>query len=105
MLISGSCHCGNVSFTLDWQPDPTEIPARACGCSFCTKHGGVWTSCPTGHLRIRVRRPERVAAYEFGTRTAQPGETPAQLDSQRANSLHESEKMKPRVCIALPLAP
>jgi len=28
MLISGSCHCGNVSFTLDWQPDPTEIPAR-----------------------------------------------------------------------------
>jgi hypothetical protein len=71
MLITGSCHCGNLGFTLDWQPDPTEIPARACGCSFCTKHGGVWTSCPTGHLNIRVQRPERVARYAFGTRTAE----------------------------------
>jgi hypothetical protein len=71
MLITGSCHCGNIRFTLDWQPDPVEIPARACGCSFCQKHGGVWTSCPTGHLRIDVRHPERVIHYEFGTRTAQ----------------------------------
>jgi hypothetical protein len=71
MLISGSCHCGNISFTLDWQPDPIEIPARACGCSFCAKHGGVWTSCPTGHLRVLVRRPERAARYTFGTRTAE----------------------------------
>ncbi len=71
MLITGSCHCGNLSFTLDWQPEPTEIPARACGCSFCVKHGGVWTSCPTGSLRVRARLPERVARYEFGTKTAQ----------------------------------
>jgi hypothetical protein len=71
MLITGSCHCGNIGFTLDWQPEPAEIPARACGCSFCVKHGGVWTSCPTGHLRIAVTRPERVSRYEFGTRTAQ----------------------------------
>lgn len=71
MLIDGGCHCGNIGFTLDWQPEPTEIPARACGCSFCIKHGGVWTSCPTGRLRVVVRRPGRVAQYAFGTRTAQ----------------------------------
>jgi hypothetical protein len=71
MLIDGSCHCGNVSFTLDWRPDPVEIPARACGCSFCVKHGGVWTSCPTGSLRVRVRHPDRVARYAFGTKTAE----------------------------------
>jgi len=71
MLITGSCHCGNIRFTLDWLPDPTEIPARACGCSFCVKHGGVWTSSPSGTLRIRVRRPERVTPYTFGTRTAE----------------------------------
>lgn len=71
MLITGSCHCGNIAFTLDWQPDPAEIPARACGCSFCVKHGGVWTACPTGRLRITVRKPDRVSRYEFGTRTAQ----------------------------------
>jgi len=71
MLITGSCHCRNLSFTLDWQPEPTEIPARACGCSFCVKHGGVWTSCPAGSLRVTERFPERVARYEFGTKTAQ----------------------------------
>jgi hypothetical protein len=71
MLITGSCHCQNISFTLDWRPEPVEIPARACGCSFCVKHGGVWTSCRTGSLRVIVRRPERVARYEFGTKTAQ----------------------------------
>jgi len=71
MLMTGSCHCKNISFTLDWQPEPTAIPARACGCSFCVKHGGVWTSCPTGQLRVLIRSPERVSRYEFGTKTAQ----------------------------------
>lgn len=70
MLIPGSCHCGNIRFTLDWQPEPAKIPARACGCSFCVKHGGVWTSCPTGKLRITVAHPEGVLRYQFGTRTA-----------------------------------
>jgi len=71
MLISGSCHCGNISFSLDWQPEPTEIPARACTCSFCVKHGGVWTSCPAGSLAVRVRDSTLVSAYAFGTKTAQ----------------------------------
>lgn len=70
MLISGSCHCGNVSFRLDWQPDPTEIPARACSCSFCVKHGGVWTSCPAGALVVEIKDESRVSKYSFGTKTA-----------------------------------
>jgi len=71
MLISGSCHCRNISFTLDWQPEPSEIPARACTCSFCVKHGGVWTSCPAGSLKIDVKQPSLVSKYSFGTETAQ----------------------------------
>jgi hypothetical protein len=71
MLISGSCHCGNISFDLTWQPEPTEIPARACTCSFCTKHGGVWTSCPSGSLKVAVKDPALVSRYVFGTKTAQ----------------------------------
>ena len=71
MLINGRCHCGNISFALDWQPEPTEIPARACTCSFCTKHGGVWTSCPTGSLKVAVKEPSRASSYAFGTKTAQ----------------------------------
>ena len=71
MLIRGRCHCGNISFSLAWEPDPTEIPARACGCSFCLKHGGVWTSNPAGALRVRVADPALVSRYAFGTRTAE----------------------------------
>ncbi len=71
MLICGSCHCGNISFELRWEPEPAEIPARACTCSFCTKHGGVWTSCPTGKLTVSVADPANVSRYVFGTETAQ----------------------------------
>ena len=70
MLISGACHCGNISFKLNWSPEPAEIPARACGCTFCVKHGGVWTSCPTGSLKVCVQDTAQVSAYAFGTKTA-----------------------------------
>jgi hypothetical protein len=71
MRISGACHCGNMAFQLDWQPEPKEIPARACTCSFCTKHGGVWTSCPAGSLTVRIGDSAHVARYAFGTKTAE----------------------------------
>jgi hypothetical protein len=71
MLMRGSCHCGNITFSLTWEPDPTEIAARACTCSFCVKHGGVWTSSPGGALRVRVEEPALESKYVFGTRTAE----------------------------------
>jgi hypothetical protein len=70
MLISGACHCGNLAFQLNWSPEPAEIPARACGCTFCVKHGGVWTSCPTGSLKVAVKEPAQASTYAFGTKTA-----------------------------------
>ncbi len=70
MVIHGSCHCGNISFDLTWDPDPQEIPARACGCSFCMRHGGVLTSNPKGELRIKLNDPSAVSKYAFGTHTA-----------------------------------
>ena len=60
-----------MSFSLTWEPDPAEIPARTCTCSFCTKHGGVWTSKPGGALRVAVKDPSLVSRYAFGTRTAE----------------------------------
>jgi hypothetical protein len=71
MLIHGKCHCGNISFSLTWEPDPAEIPARACTCSFCVKHGGVWTSNPSGALKVVVEDPSLLSKYAFGTRTAE----------------------------------
>lgn len=71
MRISGRCHCGNISFEFSMSPDPEEIPARACTCSFCLKHGGVWTASPSGSLRVRIRQPDLVTKYAFGTKTAE----------------------------------
>jgi hypothetical protein len=70
MVIQGRCHCGNITFALTWDPDPAEIPARACGCTFCVKHGGVWTSNAAGSLRVQVKDEKAVSRYAFGTRTA-----------------------------------
>jgi hypothetical protein len=71
MLIRGKCHCGNISFSLGWEPDPVEIPANACTCSFCTKHGGVWAAHPGGVLEVVVRDSSLVSKYAFGTGTAE----------------------------------
>lgn len=70
MVIHGGCHCGNVSFDLDWKSEPKEIPGRACDCTFCVKHGGIWTSNPAASLAISVRDRNRVSEYQFGTKTA-----------------------------------
>jgi hypothetical protein len=70
MLIHGKCHCGNIAFEFEIPGDPPEIPVRACGCSFCVKHGGVWTSARGARLAVAVRDPSLVSKYAFGTRTA-----------------------------------
>ena len=70
MLLTGKCHCGNIALELDWEGDPPRVPARVCGCSFCVKHGGVWTSNPKARLAVRLRDAALVSPYAFGTRTA-----------------------------------
>lgn len=71
MLIKGRCHCGNLRFRLDWPGNPKEIPARACSCSFCTRHGGVWTSNPAASLDVEIADAKAVSRYAFGTGTAE----------------------------------
>lgn len=70
MVIGGGCHCGNISFELDWHGDPDLIPARACGCSFCVKHGGMWTSEPRSSLVVEIGDPDLATSYSFETGTA-----------------------------------
>ena len=69
-MRTGQCHCGNIALTLDWPDGSAGIPARACGCSFCVKHGGVWTSNANARLTVTIRDPARVTRYAFGTKTA-----------------------------------
>ncbi len=70
MRLDGRCHCGNITLTLDWKGDPARIPARACNCSFCTKHGGVWTSHPGSALTVMIDDRALVSEYGFATDTA-----------------------------------
>ncbi len=70
MKIRGGCHCGNLTFELDWAGDAARIPARACDCTFCVRHGGVWTSHAGSRLAVKIADDALVSRYEFGTRTA-----------------------------------
>jgi len=70
MLIDGKCHCGNIAFMLDWPGVQSDIVARACDCTFCAKHGGVWTAHPDAKLSVSFRHTDAVSKYAFGTQTA-----------------------------------
>ena len=69
--ITGKCHCGNICYEFLWPGPESHIPVRACSCSFCMKHGGVYTSHPDGQLAVQVSDPALVNKYSFGTKTAE----------------------------------
>src|SRR5690606_15880184 len=71
MELRGSCHCGNIRYTLDWPGEPRAIPGRACTCGYCTRHGAVWTAHPDAMLTISVGDAARVSRYAFETKTAE----------------------------------
>ena len=68
--IEGRCHCGNIRITFTLPQPQGAIPVRACSCTFCRKHGGVYTSHPEGKLDVRVTNAAEVQRYRFGTETA-----------------------------------
>jgi hypothetical protein len=70
MEITGGCHCGNIRYVLNRAGDVSEIRIRRCGCTFCTKHGGSWTSHRDWALAAEIRNESLVSKYRFGTRTA-----------------------------------
>ena len=66
----GACHCGNLRWTLVSALAPAALPARACQCSFCLRHGALSTSDPAGQLRFEVDDPAQLLRYRFATRSA-----------------------------------
>ena len=70
MDIRGACHCGNLRFDLAWPDAAARIPARACTCTFCRKHGATWTSHPEARLHVHIEAPAHIERYAFGTQTA-----------------------------------
>jgi hypothetical protein len=70
MVVNGKCHCGNITFVLNRPGAPSDVVACACSCTFCTKHGGVWTSDPNAKLSVAFQQSAAVSRYSFGTATA-----------------------------------
>jgi hypothetical protein len=68
--IEGGCHCGNIRYALEWPADTASITTRCCSCSFCSKHGGNWTSHRDAALGAEIRDASQVSKYRFGTETA-----------------------------------
>jgi hypothetical protein len=71
MEIQGGCHCGNLRYTLGWRGEPAAIPARACTCSFCSRHGAAWTAHPQATLAIEAADAAAISRYAFETETAE----------------------------------
>ena len=72
--INGQCHCGNIQYQFirpDFDPDADDtLSVRICTCSFCVKHGGIYTSHPKGTLTAQIANESLIQRYAFGTSTA-----------------------------------
>jgi len=66
----GGCHCGALGFEFRTALHPSDWSVRACQCTYCRAHGGVYTSDPAGELQFTHRDPEQVSRYRFGHKTA-----------------------------------
>ena len=69
-MLDGSCHCGNLTLALETARAPGDLPVRICGCTFCQRHRGRYTSDPAGHVTIRIGSDEQTSRYRFGLRLA-----------------------------------
>ena len=66
--FQGSCHCGAIRGVLQATKPAAELQVRACQCSFCTRHGAMTVSDPTGRATFDIERAA-LSPYQFGTRT------------------------------------
>ena len=68
--LKGSCHCGNVEFTLVTSQSERSLVPRRCGCTMCRRHGASWVSDPDARLELRCRDESLLSVYQFGQRTS-----------------------------------
>lgn len=71
MEITGKCHCGRLTYEVSLPFEGDSIPVRRCSCTFCRKHGAVYTSHPAGSLRATIRGGAGPSGYSFATGTAE----------------------------------
>jgi hypothetical protein len=69
MILRGACHCGQVEVTFETAMSVADLPLRACGCSFCRRHGTKAVADPNGLVTISAPH-NGLTRYRFGLRTA-----------------------------------
>jgi hypothetical protein len=69
MILRGACHCGQVEVAFETAMSVADLPLRACGCSFCRRHGTKAVADPNGLLTISAA-PNGLNRYRFGLWTA-----------------------------------
>jgi hypothetical protein len=69
--LRGSCHCGNVEFTLVTNKEVDGFVPRRCSCSMCRRHGASYISDPEARLAMRYRDGSQLSLYRLGHQTAQ----------------------------------
>lgn len=69
MILRGACHCGQIEVVFETAMSVAALPLRACGCSFCRRHGSKAVADPNGRLTISAP-PNGLNRYRFGLRTA-----------------------------------
>lgn len=67
--IEGACACGAVTVKVELTTAPSDTALRACGCTFCRRHGAVNFSDPEGYAVISGAR-DHAGRFQFAARTA-----------------------------------
>jgi hypothetical protein len=62
-MLTGSCHCGEVHWTFDGDPEQ----ARACNCTVCRRYGAIWIyDFLDEKIKIRGNTEAYARADEYG---------------------------------------
>ena len=64
----GKCQCGRVAVSLI-TASPDSLQPRACGCSFCRRHGAHTVSDPSGRVTVTAE-VGALHRHQFGMRSA-----------------------------------
>lgn len=67
MNVTGSCHCGAVSFSAEVAD---EVEVLDCNCSMCSRSGYLHLIVPHGDFTLLAGR-EDLVSYRFGTGAAE----------------------------------
>jgi hypothetical protein len=67
--VLGGCHCGAIRVRFMPNGRLGDLAVRACGCTFCRKHGARTTTDPLARLEIEVRDDRLLVRYRFGLAT------------------------------------